>query len=165
MLQRSTSSPTSSSSLIFVCYFAMLADGPISFRNSKRYCRRATSDAEGITLCSRVHALTASVWSGVPLSVADPPPTCLFARLHAPRIVWPACAPHCVARIVPHCVARIHASMQARIGARACACARAACSPALGRGVRSFRLRQNRPSARVPSPPARQPAALPVCLS
>jgi hypothetical protein len=44
--------------------------------------------------------LTVSVWC-VPLSDDLPlPPTCLFARLHAPRIiVWPACAPHCVARM------------------------------------------------------------------
>ncbi len=61
----------------------------------------------------------------------SPPPTCLFACLHASRNVWPACVPH-----------RIHAPMQARVGARACACARAACSPALGRGLRPFHLRR-----------------------
>jgi hypothetical protein len=55
--------------------------------------RPTTSDAEGITLCSRVHALTVSVWSGVPLSTSPvpfSPSTCQFAHLHAPRIVWPA---------------------------------------------------------------------------
>ncbi len=74
-------------------------------------------------------------------------PTCLFARLHAPRIVWPAC--------VQHCVARIHARMHACVGARACACARAACSPA--RPARPGCVRSDFPE------PAVRARALPAC--
>ncbi len=98
------------------------------------------------------------MWSGVPLSTSPVPlsPTYLSVRTFA-------CVPHCVARIVPHCVARIHSPMQARVGVRACACARAACSPALGRGLCPFRLRHRtgrrraclprRPDSLQPFPP------------
>jgi hypothetical protein len=122
----------------------------------------STSDAEGITLCNRVHALDRVRVVGGAVVPGPVPffPTYLSVRTFAAsRIVWPAC--------VPHCVARIHARMHACVGGRACACARAACSPAPGRGLCPFRLRRlpitGRP--RVPSPPARQPPALPACLS
>jgi hypothetical protein len=61
---------------------------------------------------------------------------------------------------VPHSVARIHAC----VGARACACA--ACSPELGRGLCPFRLRRlprtGRPRACPPRLPARLPPILPA---
>jgi hypothetical protein len=73
-------------------------------------------------------------------------PTCLFARLHASRIVWPACKPA--------------ASDVARVGARACACARAVCSPALGRGPCSFRRRRRRILVGHPACLPRRPGRL-----
>jgi hypothetical protein len=61
----------------------------------------------------------------------------------------------------PHCVARMQASHLARVGARACACARAACSPALGRGLCPFHpsFRTGRCSVFTAGPP------FPACLS
>ncbi len=75
--------------------------------------------------------------------------TCPFARLHASRIVWPACVSHCVA-----------ASDVARIGARASACARAVCSPTLGRGLGPVRRRRRRVLVGHPACLPRLPASL-----
>ncbi len=78
-----------------------------------------TSDAEGITLCSCVRALTVSVWSGVPCPLDLPhslPPTCPFARLHAPRIVWLACGPTlCGPHSRPHARLRWRSRLRLRM--------------------------------------------------
>jgi hypothetical protein len=123
-----------------------------------------TCDAEGITMVGHVHALDrVRVVGGaiLPMTCRSLPPTCLFARLHASRILWPACS-----RIVwPAC--KPAASDVARVGARACA--RGVCSPARGRGLSTVRRRRRRVylarAPCVPSPPACPPAALPACLS
>jgi hypothetical protein len=69
----------------------------------------------------------------------------------------------CVCGIL-HYVARMQASDLARVGARACADARAACSPALGRGLRPFRLRRE-PAVRARAFPACPTACSPSRLS
>ncbi len=82
--------------------------------------------------------MTVSVWSGChcPLDLSRSlPPTCLFARLHASRIM---CGPHASRNVWPTC--KPAASNLARVGARAHTCACAACSPELGRGMCPFRL-------------------------
>jgi hypothetical protein len=109
-----------------------------------------TSDAEGITTGGHVHAVDrVRVARGAVVHMTFSP-TCLFARLHAPRIVWPACKPA--------------ANDFARVGAHACACARAACSPALGHGQCPFRLRRL-PAVRARALTACQPACRPSRLS
>ncbi len=70
--------------------------------------------------------------------------------------MWPACKP-----------AASDDGADGRIGARACACARAICSPALGRGLGPVRRRRRRVlvghPACLPHRPY-PPAALPACL-
>jgi hypothetical protein len=116
-------------------------------------------------------SLFVTVWSGVPLSMTCPVlshlPVCshvcsvdCVARMrpalcgrHASRIVWPAlCGPH--SRL--HARLRWRSRLRLRLsGLLARAWARAVSVP----------TSHTRPSARVPSPSARQPSALPACLS
>jgi hypothetical protein len=70
--------------------------------------------------------------------------TCPCARLD---IVWPACKPA--------------ANDDGRIGARTCACARAVCLSALGRGLCPFRRRRRRVRLGHPVCLSRRPACLP----
>jgi hypothetical protein len=98
-----------------------------------------------------------------PLTVSDDlcrslPPICLFARLHAPCL-----RPACPALRGPH-ASQLAASDLARVGARACACARAACSPALGRGLCPFRS-DFQPAVRARAFPACPTACSPSRLS
>jgi hypothetical protein len=73
----------------------------------------------------------------------------------SPCGAWCRC-PHDLSRsLPPTCLfARLHASRNARVGAGGCACACAACSPELGRGLCPFRLpRTGRPRACLPHLP------------
>jgi hypothetical protein len=89
------------------------------------------------------------------------PPTCLFARLHAPRIVWPACVPHCVAR-KPAGRPRPHARLALALAPPPARPAR----PRLGEGCVSFVCADfPEPAVRARAFPASQTACRPSRLS
>jgi hypothetical protein len=142
--------------------FAVCGVAMVAVRNTYTWPVLAwpeTSDAEGVTLCSRVHALTVSVWSGVPLSLTCP----VLSHLLSVRTF--ACVQQCVARMRPALCgphSRPHASPRWRSRLRLSGLLARAWARAVS--VPSAPTFHTRPSACVPSPPA-LPACRPSRLS
>ncbi len=130
---------------------ALSARSPTDAQKKAKQGVVLTSDAEGITTGGRVHALTVSVWSGVHSSLDR---SCSLPPYLSVRTF--ACAPH---------ASQPAASGLARVGDRDCACARAACSPELGRGLCPVCADFPEPAVRARAFPACPTACSPSRLS